>query len=190
MPMLGIMASQISGHLWAPNGAYDSIATGTGNGTSSTITFSSIPQTYTHLQVRILGRSTAVAQTDYIYCWINGDTTTSKYAYHYLRGDGTTATAGGSAASTSAYAGFANASSATAGMFGVSVIDILDYTNTNKYRTTRSLSGEDRNTVGGNVWYFSNLFMDSTAVTSLQLKMVGGNWDTNSHVALYGIKGV
>lgn len=168
-------------------GDFESIATATPSGTS-TVTFSAIPQTYKHLQVRILGRSSAVAQTDYIYCWINEDTTTSKYSYHYLRGDGTTASAGGSASSTSAYAGFVTSSSATASIFGVTIIDILDYTSTNKNKTTRAFGVEDRNTTGGNVWMFSNVFLDTSAVTSLQIKMVNGNFESNSHVALYGSK--
>jgi hypothetical protein len=49
-PMLGIMASQISGHL--SNTAYESIATVDAS-SSSSVTFSSIVGTYTHLQVRI-----------------------------------------------------------------------------------------------------------------------------------------
>jgi hypothetical protein len=53
MPILGIISSQISGHLFAPSGAYDSIATVSGTGSSGTISFTSIPSTYTHLQIRL-----------------------------------------------------------------------------------------------------------------------------------------
>ena len=51
-PILGIYASQISGHLFAPSGAYDSIATVTPYTTTTTVEFNSRPSTYTHLQVR------------------------------------------------------------------------------------------------------------------------------------------
>ena len=44
MPILGIMASQISGHLWQPEGAYDSLATVTVGATSvATIEIAGIP---------------------------------------------------------------------------------------------------------------------------------------------------
>jgi hypothetical protein len=54
-PILGIYASQISGHLFAPSGAYDSIATVTWYWLSGIILLlASIPATYTHLQLREL----------------------------------------------------------------------------------------------------------------------------------------
>jgi hypothetical protein len=53
-PILGILASGMSGNLWAPGKDFDSIATTTvGAGGASTITFSSIPSTYRHLQIRL-----------------------------------------------------------------------------------------------------------------------------------------
>jgi hypothetical protein len=121
--------------------------------------------------------------------WINGDTTQSKYAYHYLRGDGTSASAGGSAASTQPFGGFTTTDSDTAGMFGPNIIDLLDYTSTNKYKTLRSLAGADRNTTGGNIFFYSSLFMDTAVISSVVLQMQSGNFATNSSFALYGIKG-
>ena len=64
MPILGIMASQISGHLSNPS--YESIATYTvGAGGSSTMVFSSIPQTYKHLEftMSIFGSAYGVIST-------------------------------------------------------------------------------------------------------------------------------
>jgi hypothetical protein len=85
MPILGIMASQISGHLFAPSGAYDSIATTTLSSPAASITFSSIPATYTHLQIRGIARSTAAAGN--VSIAYNSDTG-SNYAGHDLYGDG------------------------------------------------------------------------------------------------------
>ena len=87
-PILGIYASQISGHLWAPSGAYDSIATATGTGSSGIINFTSIPSTYTHLQLRV---SALPSSVDQMVCRVgNGSIDTgSNYARHTLNGNGT-----------------------------------------------------------------------------------------------------
>ena len=83
MPVLGIIASQISGHLFQPTGAYDSIATSTvGAGGAASIVFSSIPSTYTHLQIRGIVRISAIAE---MRMQFNGDTATN-YSWHELSG--------------------------------------------------------------------------------------------------------
>ena len=81
-PILGIYASQISGHLFAPSGAYDSIATTTvGAGGASSITFSSIPSTYTHLQVRITAKGNRGIVIENAYLTFNGDSGTNYNAH-------------------------------------------------------------------------------------------------------------
>lgn len=175
-PMLGIMASQISGHLTAYS--YDSIATVTvGGGGTTTITFSSIPSTYTHLQIRGF-----MMNGNYATLRFNGDTTAANYANHYLTGNG--------AAASSAY----NASAAYVPMSGsggttnpyVFVTDILDYANTNKFKTVRSLEGYDANG-SGSVYLSSNLWRSSSAVTSIVLT-AASTINQYSSFALYGIK--
>lgn len=186
-PILGIYASSASPNIYST--AYNSIATTTvGAGGASSITFTSIPSGYTHLQVRFTARGTIADVNSDIYCWLNGDTTQSKYARHYLRGNGTTASAGGSAASTTAIAGTMTGANSTSNIFGVGVIDILDYTNTNKYKTTRSFSGEDQNG-SGNIWLFSNVFMDTSIISSLTIVPQSNNFAQYSSFALYGIRG-
>ena len=77
----------------ADTGSFESIATATGTGSSSTITFSSIPSTYTHLQIRGIGKSvlSTPASSDYAKMYFNGDTSTANYYAHQLYGDGSTA---------------------------------------------------------------------------------------------------
>lgn len=178
---LGVIASQISGHLWAPSGAYDSIATTTvGTGGASSITFSSIPSTYTHLQIR--GIAQATLATGFIR--FNSDSA-SNYATHYLYGDGASAASGAATNQTISYAFLATAS---ANIFGGAVIDILDYTNTNKYKTMRSLSGGDQNGTGY-IELISGLWQSTSAITSITLIPASGNFAQYSSFALYGIKG-
>ena len=181
-PILGIMASQISGHLYTLTGNYDSIATySVGSGGSTPITFSSIPSTYTHLQIRAIYANAGGATNSGILQF-NADTTSTYYT-HYLKGNGTAASAGANA--NIAYIPWEAAASPN---FGVMVIDILDYTNTNKYKTIRVLNGYDANG-SGSVFLMSGLWRSTSAISSIVLKPDGAaNWSQYSSFALYGIK--
>ena len=164
----------------AAAGDYESIATVTvGSGGAANVEFTSIPSTYTHLQVRFMGRSTGAPDTKMQF---NGDTTTTNYRTHTVYGDGSS-TAAASFANT-AYIGYIATATST---FGVGVADILDYANTNKYKTTRSLAGYDANGSGYAILY-SNLWMSTSAVTSIKIYPDSGNFAQYSHFALYGIK--
>ena len=190
-PMLGIMASAISGNLFAPSGAYDSIASytiGSGGGTSS-VTFSSIPQTYKHLQLRVLARSYSGGggANDGLNGYLNGDTGTN-YVRHNLDGDGATATANSYTARPYMNIGSSAGSGTTASSYGVSIVDILDYTSTSKNKVSRSLSGVDLNNANGTISFHSALWLNTAAVTSFQVS-IGYPFQQYSHIALYGIKG-
>lgn len=187
-PLYGVMASQITGHL--VTNSFESIATVTvGAGGSSTITFSSIPSTYKHLQIRYIGRSDAATGTLNLQMTHNGDTG-SNYAWHRIFGNGTTAGAGGS--STQALEIIAQVPGSTIGasMFGAGVIDILDYANTSKYKTSRTLGGyEDNSGSGAAIQLFSGLWQSTSAITSIALTLNTGNFIQYSTFALYGVKG-
>jgi len=198
-PILGIYASQISGHLFAPSGAYDSIATTTvGAGGSSSISFTSIPSTYTHLQVRGIGRTDrADYNIDDCFIRFNSDTG-SNYASHRLNGDffpGTVARAAAYTSQTGVTNGLLMAgASAPASVFGAGVFDILDYANTNKYKTYRALTGTDTNGavagINGFVALTSGLWQSTNAITSISITPGAGTIFTQySTFALYGIKG-
>ena len=187
-PILGIYASQISGHLFAPSGAYDSIATTTvGSGGTASVTFSSISQTYTHLQIRWLMRSNRASGTnDGLQVRFNSDTG-SNYSNHLLYGDGSGAYAAAGANTTSMPLGYGSSNNNISNTFGAGVIDILDYTNTNKYKTTRFLGGADKNG-SGVVSLYSSVWLSTSAVTSITLTPQTDNWVQYSSFALYGIK--
>jgi hypothetical protein len=188
-PILGIYASQISGHLFAPSGAYDSIATTTvGSGGASSITFSSIPSTYTHLQLRYIARTLYAGAADSAVVQVNGSTANS-YTIHYLYGDGTSAAAAATAPYTFTYAGYLPGATVTANVFGVAIVDLLDASNTSKYKTIRSLNGMDANG-SGNARLTSGLIQDTSAISSIKLTADNGsNFAQYSHFALYGIRG-
>lgn len=182
-PILGIYASQISGHLFAPSGAYDSIATTTvGAGGTSSITFSSIPSTYTHLQIR--GLSLNSANVDYVLRY-NGDSG-SNYRGHVLYGDGSSAIAANTFGGT--YTGNDIAFNSGTTYPVAFVTDILDYANTNKNKTLRGLYGTDANG-SGQIVLISGLWMNTSAVTSITITAVSGTFSQYSSFALYGVKG-
>jgi len=189
-PLLGIYASQITGKLFAPTGAYDSIATtNVGSGGTSSITFSSIPSTYTHLQIRGIARTNrSAAAQDAIRYRFNSDSG-SNYTLHYLLGNGSAASAGASTSNTSGYMDGFTMSDSLANSFGAFNLDILDYANTNKYKTCRALSAREDNTSGA-VWLESTLWINTSAISSIVLTPLSGTLiNQYSSFALYGIKG-
>jgi hypothetical protein len=79
--------------------------------------------------------------------------------------------------------------STSANIFTVAVIDILDYSNTNKYTTIRTLQGYDSNG-SGNIRFNSGLWMNTAGVTDIKIFPDGAaSFVQYSHFALYGIKG-
>jgi len=179
MPIPGIVASQITGHL--VTNSYESIATVTGSGAS--VTFSSIPSTYKHLQIRMTASFTGSVGSGFIA--FNGDNASSNYSYHYLGGDGATVGAGAlTSQNQGKFTGFAGT---TTTVPNIMVMDILDYANTNKYKTTRALYGNDANG-GGYVEFNSNNWRSTSAITSIVLTPAN-SFNTNTYVSLYGIKG-
>ena len=188
MILPGIFASQISGHLYSgPAGAFDALGSVTvGSGGLSSITFSAIPQTYTHLQIRFIARESGATTTDNFAMQLNGDSG-SNYAYHILYGDGSSAAAtAGTSATSMAQFRIAGAS-ATSGVFGAAVIDIMDYAVTTKNKTIRTLGGADNNG-SGIVSFNSGLWMNTAAVNSLVLTAGSGNFAQYSNFSLYGAR--
>lgn len=174
----------------APN-SYESIATTTvGSGGAADVTFSSIPSTYTHLQVRGISRSTyngAANENQFLYMQFNSDTG-ANYDAHRLIGNGSSASASASNNRNQMIPNWITTLNSTASVFGGSVIDILDYLNTNKYKTVRSIGGVDDN-VSGAVVYYSNLWRSTSAITTIKLYPETNNFSQYTQFALYGIKG-
>ena len=184
-PILGIYASSITP---SKQLSYESIATSTISTSGVTsITFSSIPQTYQHLQIRGIAKSPNGGPA--LVIQYNGDSTVN-YKSHYLESNGSTVYTGTGGTNTYGYVGYPSPGAANSSMRSGTIIDILDYTNTNKCKTTRSLTGYDtNNTVDGYVDLFSNLWLSTSAITSITLTIQGEAFVVNSSFALYGIKG-
>ena len=189
--MIGNIAAGLYGTGVAPvTSSYESISTVTvGSGGSSSISFTSIPSTYKHLQIRGIIKG---AQTSYgfdnLLIRLNATGGTS-YARHVLKGDGSSATALAGSSTDYGYGAHNGLiGSITANVFTVFVMDILDYADTNKYKTVRSLIGTDNNG-SGNIQLTSTLFQSTSAVNEIQFyEETLGNIASGSTLALYGIK--
>ena len=165
-------------------GDYESIQTITvGTGGSTTVQFTSIPSTYKHLQVRGIMRLSEAATDN--WATVSGNGTAIG---HSLIGSGTAASAAANTGTNSAWFSDTVANSSTANVFSGFVLDILDYSNTSKYKTYRSLWGYDANG-SGYVGLSSNLDNSTTAISTLTFATrSGGGYRQYSSFALYGVK--
>ena len=165
--------------------SYESIATVTGNGTTNTYTFSSIPSTYVSLQLRFnIVPSTAGGA---YYIRLNGDTA-ANYSRHGLLGNGSAASASGAANTSNMPLSIMSAGGAVATYPGVGIVDLIDYASTTKNKTLRAISGYDNNSTGAAIELDSGSWRSTSAVTSLTF-YYDYNIANGSTIALYGIKG-
>lgn len=186
--------SMLAGNEAFSLGSFYSIASTTGTGSSATISFTSIPSTYQHLQLRWIAQSTDTSVTGNIALNItlNSDTG-NNYAYHYVYGDGSVVTASGQTSKPNfPFFGGAWRSTSATNTYSVGIADIQDYAVTSKYKTLRTISGGDGNTgtASGQLFLQSALWMSSSAINSITLVANNGNFTTGSTFALYGLKGV
>jgi hypothetical protein len=189
-PLLNNLIATLDAGASGAAGSFESIATATGTGSSGTITFTSIPSTYKHLQIRYIGRYDGASVTANSTFTINSDTG-ANYAIHDLVGNGSAASSGGTASASSIRYARVAGSTATASVVAAGIIDIHDYASTSKYKTVRILSGVDGNAADTNyqISLRSGLWMNTNAITSLTFTTASGNWTTATQFALYGIKG-
>ena len=189
--MLNSIVGLLNGGAGGGAGSYESIATVTAAGGETSITFSSIPSTYKHLQIRGIGKAnfSSVASL-WATLNFNGDTTAANYANHQLIGDGSTVTASGATATGNIQVmSLVSNNAAETNMFGAAIIDIHDYASTTKNKTVRSFTGDSRNSTTGRVELDSGLWLSTAAVTSITLNRPGFPFVAGSVFSLYGIKG-
>ena len=158
-----------------------------GSGGSATVDFTSIPQNYKHLQLRLIARGTSANVQITTGYRLNGDSGTN-YANHRLVATGNTMYSQASTSDTQGYIGASEAASGVANVFSGSIIDVLDYANVYKYKTIRTLSGVNDNT-NEELQIRSTLWMNTAAITSISIFLASGNLAQHSKASLYGIRG-
>ena len=192
MPIVGSFAGASARAYGASAGVligdFESIQTLTaGVSGSASFDFTSIPQTYSHLQLRGIARDNTAGTTfDDIKVTLNNDSG-SNYARHYLGGSGNGFAFSSNVTSATYIAGLLVKGANTASVFSGNIIDILDYTNTNKNTTVRYITGADRNGAG-EVIFYSGVWLNTSAVTRITLTPNAGSFAQYSSFALYGVK--
>ena len=162
---------------------YELITSNTvGSGGTASITFSSIPQTYTDLIVKMSTR----CSFDWLLCEFNNSGGTA-YSQQYLRHDGQTVTAGTQNSKPAAYATITGMS-VTTSAFGNAEIYISDYAGSNK----KSISGDgvaEADQTGAYNYYTASMWDNTAAITQIKLtKSDAANFEQYSTFYLYGIK--
>jgi len=183
--------------LLAGNAGYDPAATWLIQRTTLTstgsITFSSIPQNYKHLQIRFKAQD-ALAVADAVVRLLvtfNGAGGTA-YAWHTLYGNGSSTFADGTASTSDMRMLCIPTSSLTGLYVGAGIIDIHDYASTTKNKTIRSINGVDTNgsAIGQYMNLTSGVWQSTAAITSITLETTGGyGLASGSTFALYGMVG-
>jgi|688.fasta_scaffold1164540_1 hypothetical protein len=160
-----------------------------GSGGVNTVIFNDIPQNYKHLQLRSIAQcSTNSSAWQRIVVAFNSDTTDANYTDHIVQGNGSSASA---VAETSTRKGFGAAAQTGTSIFFANITDILDYTNTSKHKTSRTLRGMDNNGANATpVSLESSLWMSTFAISSITLTLEDNSkFNQHSRFSLYGIKG-
>jgi hypothetical protein len=155
---------------------YEKIATAT-LGAAATVTFSSIPATYTDLRVVIA----MAGNYGNPFIRFNNDST-ALYSYTYLKGDGTSATSVSSTSNTSII--LTSASLSTLGFPIYCSADIFSYAGST-FKTVLSDCSFDKNGTG-NVERYVNLYRSTTAISRIDVNIGSGGAYTGQ-VTLYGI---
>lgn len=167
---------------------YELITTSTVSGSSVaslTFTKSAAWDTYKHLQIRFVARGTNASSQVVLGMRYNGDTGLN-YSVHRLGANGSTVVSSGGN-NDWAYLGIVSAASATSGSFGAGILEMLDWADTNKRKTTRSFTGT---TAGPELNLYSSAWYSGSAITSIAItSFSGGNIDVGSRFSLYGLKG-
>jgi hypothetical protein len=157
----------------------------------ASVTLNSIPQTYAHLQIRYISRTDVAGTGAGRGALRFNNDTAGNYTFHGLYGDGASAAAESSVGNTFLNVAEALFDGEPANTFAPAIVDVFDYTNTNKYKTTRSLFGYDSNG-SGFIGFYSGLWSSTAAITSITLiaRSTGTPlFKQYSSIALYGIKG-
>jgi hypothetical protein len=168
-----------------------SFSTSTG---TSAVYFANIPQTYQHLQLRCFTRQGVGSGTGggELRMYFAGDGG-NNYSWHMIEGaGGGTPTSSGSSSTSGARIGLSPGNASPANIYSVTIVDILDYTNTSKNTAMKSFSVYDFNTASpatGVTDFTSSMWYNTAAITYLQVNDVqSAGFAAGSTLALYGIK--
>lgn len=189
--LLGILNSQVEA---AGGGSYDLLESVVLSSNTATVTFSNLNNysAYKHLQLRAVLRDTnSFASTiRNVPMRFNGDSGSNYFAHELIGDPGAPGVFSQSMGTpTTSIAPRATIDdSATANVFVASVWDILDFSNTNKNKTVKILSGTNQGNTDARIVFSSGAWNNTGAITSISIGSAESH-KIGSRLSLYGIKG-
>jgi hypothetical protein len=154
---------------------------------AASVTFSSIPATYEHLQVRASDRAAGASTGQAYYIEFNGSAGTA-YSSHVIRAH--TSTVGANALTGEAYIKIydgIHGSSTEASEYATIIVDVLDYANTNKNTTVQLMGSQSISNTNRRVFVGSGLWDSTAAITQIKFTPSNGNMVRGSEFTLYGL---
>jgi hypothetical protein len=163
------------------------IQTVTAGSAVSILNFTSIPQTYTDLQLVASVRSVSVAAFDQLLFTFNSNTS-GVYSYKVLQGYSGAVSNGSNTGEFNASGGYAPAANATSSVFSNTQIYISNYASAN-FKSFGVDATQENNSATESVLHLrAGLFSSTTAISSIQCFLQSGNFAQYSSITLYGIK--
>lgn len=165
---------------------YVALASAQGTGSSGTITFNSIPSTYTDLRIVLTGTETNATLYEFDMRYNNDSG--NNYSLTYLQGNGSSASSGRYSSTNKIRLGEAGTDTTLPTLI---TIDVMNYANTTTYKTAIIRYNEFQSgagDVGAKVALWRGSTGSSTeAITRIDLLNLGGNFTTSTTATLYGV---
>jgi hypothetical protein len=155
---------------------YTPIATQTLTGSTGSVSFASIPSTYTDLILTIDG---TVGSNCGIQMRFNSDSG-SNYSFTRMTGDGSSASSDRSSNATFMELGFYVSSTRN-----MNIVQIMNYSNTTTNKTVLNRANAQSVNIGAQA--YAELWRNTSAINAISLS-ASGNFSTGSTFTLYGIK--
>jgi hypothetical protein len=175
---------------------YEAIATNTVSGSSTTtVTFSSIPQTYTDLVLVMSVRASAVTfnNMNFMNTTLNSDTSaiySPTFLYYRNTGGGASAISSRGTNENNFNLGGIATNNFGSSIFSTYTINFMNYSNTttNKTVLARIATGGDL-TAMDDAWAAVGLYRSTSAISTISVSpSSSGNFVAGSTFSLYGIK--
>jgi len=154
---------------------------------AATVTFSSIPATYTDLVLQVSARGTEAATFGVSYITLNG--LSAGFSLTEIRGDGATAISGNNASTTRWADAYLPDANATTNTFGSFELYFPNYANTSSYKPASNFWVSETNATTAYMGASAYLFNNTAAITSITFAIyTATSYATGSSFYLYGIK--
>lgn len=166
---------------------YEPIASQTLGADAATVTFSSLPSSYTDLRCIIVGRKGTTTGNAYPLFQVNSDTG-SNYSVTWVYGFNSAAYSARESSQTGVRINPSNMPQSNEDQ-ATFILDLMSYANTNVNKTVLfTMSMPVFNTTNWVVGRGVGLWRSTSAITSIDIKTSADSWDAGSTFSLFGVK--